>query len=56
VKLTPAKIVLFFGVILVLLNPPMVLGLLGPEGRRMGTVIEDGLGTHTMRIALFGRR
>jgi hypothetical protein len=56
VKLTPAKIVLFFGMIVVLLNPPMVLGLLGPEGRRMGHVIEDGLGTDTMRIALFGRR
>jgi hypothetical protein len=56
VTLTPAKIVLFFGMIAVLMNPPMVLGLLGPEGRRMGNIIEGGLGTDTMRVALFGRR
>lgn len=55
-RLTASKIVLFFTTILVLMNPPMVLGLLGPEGRRVGNVIEEGLGTDTMRIALFGRR
>jgi hypothetical protein len=56
VKLTPAKIVMFFGMTVIMLNPPMVLGLLGPEGRRMGNIIEEGIGTDTMRIAVFGKR
>jgi hypothetical protein len=55
-KLTPAKIVIFFTFVVVLMHPPMVLGLLGPEGRRMGNMIEEGLGTDTMRVAVFGRR
>jgi len=33
-----------------------MLGLFGSEGRRVGHMIEEGLGTEAVRIALFGRR
>ena len=55
-QLTPAKIVFFFMSLLVLMNPPMILGLLGPEGRRAGLMIDENLGTDSFRIAMFGRR
>ncbi len=55
-QLTPAKIVLFFVSVLVLMNPPLMLGLLGPDGRRAGLMIDESLGTDHMRIAVFGRR
>lgn len=55
-QLTPAKIVLFFVSVLVLMNPPLILGLLGAEGRRAGLMIDESLGTDQMRIAMFGRR
>ncbi|WP_170181704.1 hypothetical protein [Phreatobacter stygius] len=54
--MTSTRIVMFFMVILVLINPPMVLGLFGTEGRRVGVAIEDGLGTASLRIAMWGRR
>ena len=38
------------------MNPPLVLGLLGPEGRRAGMMLDESLGTDSMRIAVFGRR
>jgi hypothetical protein len=56
VQLSPAKIVFFFMSLLVLMNPPLVLGLLGPEGRRAGMMLDESLGTDSMRIAVFGRR
>ncbi len=55
-KVTPAKILLFFMSLLVFMNPPLVLGLFGPDGRRAGLMIDESLGTDQMRIALFGRR
>ncbi|WP_168201757.1 hypothetical protein [Phreatobacter aquaticus] len=55
-QITASKIVLFFTMLVVLINPPMVLGLLGTEGKRMGHIIEEGLGTDTLRVSLFGRR
>ncbi|MDP3547880.1 hypothetical protein ACJ4V0_10910 [Phreatobacter sp. HK31-P] len=55
-QLSPAKIVFFFMSLLVLMNPPLVLGLLGSEGRRAGMLIDENLGTDSMRIAVFGRR
>jgi len=54
--MTPAKIVLFFTTVLVLMNPPLMLGLLGPEGRRAGLLIDESLGTDHLRIAVFGKR
>lgn len=54
--MTPPKIIVFFTLLCVLMNPPVVLGLLGPEGRRYGQMIEEGLGTDSLRLALFGRR
>jgi len=56
VQMTPAKIVLFFTCVLVLMNPPLMLGLLGPEGRRAGLLIDESLGTDNFRIAVFGKR
>ncbi|MFN3855653.1 MAG: hypothetical protein ACK4M0_14775 [Phreatobacter sp.] len=55
-EMTPPRIIAFFTVLCTLINPPVVLGLFGPEGRRVGHVIEEGLGTEAVRIALFGRR
>jgi hypothetical protein len=55
-QITASKIVVFFTILVTLINPPMVLGILGTEGKRMGHIIEEGLGTDTMRIAVFGRR
>ncbi|MBN8941775.1 MAG: hypothetical protein J0H01_19870 [Rhizobiales bacterium] len=54
--MTPMRIVVFFSALIVLLNPPMVLGMFGSEGRRLGVVIEEGLGTASLRIAMWGRR
>lgn len=55
-QLTPVKIVLFFLSLLVFMNPPLMLGLLGPDGRRAGLMIDESLGIDQVRIALFGRR
>lgn len=54
--MTPTRIVLFFAALLVLINPPIVLGMFGQEGRRIGIAIEEGLGTASLRIAVWGRR
>ena len=55
-QITPSKIVTLFTILATLINPPLVLGLLGTEGRRMGLIIDEGLGTDALRVALFGRR
>ena len=34
----------------------VMLGLLGPEGRRAGLLIDESLGTDNFRIAVFGKR
>ncbi|MEI8147230.1 MAG: hypothetical protein WCH83_17395 [Alphaproteobacteria bacterium] len=50
------RLVVVLVLILIVGHPPLVLGMFGPEGRRMGEIIDRALGTDDLRLRVFGVR
>lgn len=50
------KLLVVLAVIVIMINPPLVFGVLGPEGHKIGLIIDDALGVKNFRGAVFGLR
>lgn len=55
-SMTATRIVVFFVIVFIVVNPPLVLGFLGEPGRQAGQAIEEAIRSDNLRAMIIGRR